>query len=99
MKRFKSLFLALILALALCVGLAGCGGAPATPTYKLTFEMNGHGTQIASQSLGVEDVPTTPANPSEEGWRFDGWFTDNTYSVYFNFNNRINRSKSIVTIP
>ena len=90
MKKFRSILLSLILVLALCVGITAC--QPAETKYTLSFDMGGHGTQVASQTLGAEDVPTTPENPSEEGWRFDGWFTDNTYSIYFNFGNKISKN-------
>ena len=90
MKKFRSILLSIILVLALCVGMTAC--QPAETKYTLSFDMGGHGTQIASQSLGADEVPTTPANPTEDGWRFDGWFTDNTYSVYFNFGNRLTKN-------
>lgn len=41
--------------------------------FAVTFEMNGHGTQI--EPLSVYELPALPT-PAEEGWRFDGWFTD-----------------------
>ena len=56
MKRFKSLFLALILALALVVGLTACNPTGA-PTKTLTFEMNGHGVQVQAQKLEKKQFP------------------------------------------
>lgn len=47
--------------------------------YAVTFEMNGHGTQI--DPLNVYELPTTLPTPSEEGWRFDGWFTDAEFTT------------------
>ena len=56
MKRFRSLFLTLILALALLVGIVACdNGGSAPKTNKLSFEMNGHGTQIAQQVLKEDE--------------------------------------------
>ena len=82
MKRIKSLVLSLILVLALCVGVVAC--TPQGPTkYTLSFDMGGHGTQIVSQSLTAEEKPT------EAGWKFEGWYADSSYSVYFNFNNTL----------
>ena len=84
MKRFKSLFLALILALALVVGLTACNPTGA-PTKTLTFEMNGHGVQVQAQKLKKEQFPEIPEDPSEEGWIFDGWYIDEDFTEYFYF--------------
>ncbi|MBP5654307.1 MAG: InlB B-repeat-containing protein [Clostridiales bacterium] len=61
-----------------------------TTTYsikmcELTFEMNGHGEQVAKQELKVNGVPERPADPSEEGCLFGGWYTDNSFDTEFDF--------------
>lgn len=47
--------------------------------FAVTFEMNGHGTQI--EPLNVYELPTTLPTPTEAGWRFDGWFTDAEFTT------------------
>ncbi len=46
-------------------------------TYTVTFDDNGHGTAPATQT----DIPAggkvdKPADPTEAGWTFGGWYTD-----------------------
>lgn len=42
----------------------------------LAFDMLGHGTAPASQSLTAGTAPTQPAAPVADGFEFKGWFTD-----------------------
>lgn len=57
----------------------------AIKTYNVSFVMNGHGTAIDSQSVeeycGVKEPPT----PTESGWIFDGWYSDDKFTSEFNF--------------
>ncbi len=43
--------------------------------YTASFDMQGHGAQIASQSVEHGGKITKPADPTAEGYLFDGWFT------------------------
>ena len=65
-----------------------CGGtATATiqvnevllPTYTLSYVLNGHGTAIADATVSV--LPNPLPTPSETGWTFNGWYTDNTLTT------------------
>lgn len=65
-----------------------CGGtATATiqvnevllPTYTLSYVLNGHGTAIADATVSA--LPNPLPTPSETGWTFDGWYTDNTLTT------------------
>lgn len=42
----------------------------------VSFEMNGHGNSIASQTITYGSLVTEPAAPAAEGFAFEGWFTD-----------------------
>ncbi len=42
----------------------------------VTFNMNGHGTAIDPITVDVGSTVNAPAAPAEEGWDFEGWFTD-----------------------
>lgn len=44
--------------------------------HQVTFEMNGHGTQIEIRSVSHEDSVTEPSEPSATTYTFAGWFTD-----------------------
>ena len=58
--------------------------------YAVTFNMNGHGAAIDQQDVKEGAKAAKPADPSESGWIFGGWFTDNgTFEAPFNFNTPI----------
>ena len=49
------------------------------PTYTLSYVLNGHGTAIADATVSA--LPNPLPTPSETGWTFDGWYTDNTLTT------------------
>ena len=58
--------------------------------YAVTFNMNGHGDAIDPQDIKEGAKAAKPADPSESGWDFGGWFTDNgTFEAPFDFNTLI----------
>ena len=68
------------------------------PIYSVTFEMReGEMTDTAeienipvNQNVETGTCATRPApNPSSNGFRFAGWFTDNTFTTEFNFDDAI----------
>ncbi len=62
----------------------------APPTkYTVTFDMGGHGVQVASQTVESGSKATEPAVPTENGWKFGGWYTDATFGSAFNFETAI----------
>ena len=60
--------------------------APPTPTtYTVTFDANGHGTAPTAQTVESGKTATKPADPTESGWTFGGWYQDATCSIAFDF--------------
>ncbi len=47
----------------------------AATTYTITYDMNGHGDQIA-QVLNVTALPAELPTPTADGYTFDGWYTN-----------------------
>ena len=48
-----------------------------TPTtYKVTFYMNGRGTNPGEQTVEEGKTATKPADPTASGWKFIGWEPD-----------------------
>ena len=58
---------------------------PASP-YTITFDLNGHGDESAWEPRSFE-YDTAPgalgSEPEEEGWVFDGWYTDEALTSLF----------------
>ena len=54
-------------------------------SFTVTFNMNGHGSAIKPQTVNSGEKAATPADPSENGWVFGGWFTDQACTVPYNF--------------
>ena len=45
-------------------------------TYTVTFDANGHGTAPTAQNVESGKTATKPADPSEAGWTFKGWYKE-----------------------
>ncbi len=64
-------------------------------TYTVTFS-TAHGSVSPSQvSVKKGEKVAQPANPTETGWAFEGWYTDQTYAKQFDFNSTINSNITI----
>lgn len=48
----------------------------AAPTASVTFDMQGHGDQVAEQLVTLRETPVEPTAPTATGFRFTGWFYD-----------------------
>lgn len=61
------------------------GGLGAPPPVALSFDLAGHATAIANQSVAWATAPTAPTAPAEHGWVFQGWYTDANHTTPFDF--------------
>lgn len=61
---------------------------PETQTYTVTFDSNG-GSAITSQTVKKNDFAKQPADPTRNGYTFDGWYTKTTGGEKFSFNTAI----------
>ena len=66
------------------------GKAIGTPVvYTITFNSN-DGTSVESQNVNAGEKLTEPTPaPTKEGFTFDGWYEDSTFSKKFDFNTPI----------
>lgn len=56
------------------------------PVYAVNFVMNGHGTAPAGyDALPIGSSLTVPAEPEETGWKFLGWYADESLETVFNW--------------
>ena len=65
-------------------GGGGGGGGSTTTKYTVKFDMQGHGTQVASQTVEKNKYATKPTNPTATGYKFVHWYTTDE-DVEFNF--------------
>ena len=54
-------------------------------TYTVTFDVNGHGTAPAAQTVDDGKTATKPANPNETGWTFGGWYKEAACTNAYDF--------------
>ena len=53
--------------------------------YQVTFDMQGHGASIATQTIDHNGLVSQPSTPSETGYTFGGWFKEAGCSNAWNF--------------
>ena len=59
--------------------------ASPVPSWTVTFDANGHGTAPAAQTVTDGGTAVKPADPTETGWTFGGWYTDAACTAAFDF--------------
>ncbi len=59
-----------------------------TPVYNVTFESNG-GSSVATAQVYENDKLTKPANPTLDGYSFDGWYTDVALTQKYDFDSPV----------
>lgn len=65
-------------------GRPGGSKPPLERLYTVTFESNG-GSAVASQTVSDGGRAAEPEEPTREGFRFDGWFTDTGLTQAWDF--------------
>ena len=56
-----------------------------TTDVLVTFDMNGHGSQVASQDKTLGQTADEPVAPTADGYEFVGWYKDNTANKPYDF--------------
>lgn len=62
--------------------------------YEVSF-VTEHGKAPTSQNVPYNGTATDPGTLTEEGYTFDGWYTDATYSKKFDFTQPIKRNTKV----
>jgi len=89
MKKITNLFLSALLIFGL-IAMVGC----TTTTFTVKFETNG-GTAIKDVTVEEGRTISEPAEPTKEGYKFTGWFTDDTLATKFDFNTQITANMTL----
>ena len=58
---------------------------PVEKTFTVTFDSNG-GSAVASQTVKEGEKAAKPANPTRDGYAFEGWFADEALKTAYDFN-------------
>ena len=64
-------------------------------TYTISFDMNGHGTQVDAQTVNEGAKATKPADPTAEGYNFKGWYADENLTNEFDFETAIRADTTV----
>ena len=60
-------------------------------TRTVTFDVNGHGTAPAPQTVDIGTKAVKPTDPVQTGWRFDGWYTDKDCTAAYDFDKEVTK--------
>ncbi len=67
-----------------------------TLLYTVSFNMNGHGTQISSQNVILGDKAAKPSDPSATGYIFEGWCLNIDGKPAFDFDTEITEDTELI---
>ena len=59
-------------------------GGGDTATYTVIFDSNG-GSPVSSVAVAAGGRAAKPADPTKDGFTFDGWYSDNGFATAYNF--------------
>ena len=65
-------------------------------TYTVTFDMGGHGTAPAAQTVPSGGKAVRPADPAASGYTFDGWFKDSARTTVFDFDSETITANTVI---
>ena len=63
--------------------------SPSLTSHTVKFVANGHGTAPAAQTVEDGKTAAKPADPTETGWTFGGWYKEATCTNAFDFSSPI----------
>ncbi|MDR0671482.1 MAG: InlB B-repeat-containing protein, partial [Oscillospiraceae bacterium] len=72
----------------------GGGGSSVTTTHRVTFDSQG-GSAVAAQTVTSGRAAAKPADPTREGYVFDGWYTDAAGATAYNFSAAVTASLTL----
>ena len=62
--------------------------------YTVTYETNG-GSTVKAETVEEGKTATKPADPTKEGYKFDGWYADKDLKTAFDFTTAINEDTTV----
>ncbi len=95
-NKLISIIVTICMLLSFTVGMSGvlAGHAEATGNFTVRFETYG-GSVVASLPVVSGGTVSRPADPTEAGCTFGGWYSDNTFDTPFDFSTVINSDTTL----
>lgn len=72
-------------------GSGGGGGGSTVTNYTVAFDSNG-GSSVAKQTVASGKTVSEPADPTREGYVFDGWYIDKELTDAYDFGDKVTKS-------
>ena len=72
-------------------GSGGGGGGSTVTNYTVTFDSNG-GSSVTKQTVASGKTVSEPADPTREGYVFDGWYIDKELTDAYDFGDKVTKS-------
>ncbi len=66
------------------------GTGPGSTQYTVTFNVQGHGTAPATQTVNAGATASEPTAPTASGYTFGGWYTEAACTNAYNFSTAVN---------
>ena len=85
----KNTTLTLVVSSEYCTGVISGTADITGKSFRVQFNMNGHGAQIADQFIMEDQTATRPETPTAEGYLFVNWFTNAACTKPFTFSTPI----------
>ena len=70
--------------------------APTPDTFYVSFDMNGHGQPIKAAAVTAGEALARPDDPSEENYRFGGWYIDPDFSDTYDFETPVTEDMTLI---
>ena len=64
-------------------------------TYTVTFDVQGHGTPRAAQTVESGKTVPEPTAPAASGWVFGGWYIDKACKTAYDFNTPVTKNLTL----
>ena len=64
-------------------------------TWTVSFDVGSHGTAPTAQTVENGAKATKPADPTAEGYSFQGWYTDTRYTMEYDFSKEVTEDTTV----
>lgn len=73
---------------------ANAGGRSNTTRYTVKFDTDG-GSAVSSKTVTRNSKAAEPADPTKDGYTFDGWYSDKNFTAVYDFNQPVTKNLTL----